>query len=158
MLFKIVVESSFNYPNFQESWAHCYRLKQLIRGSNTNTFVEAQFNILKDGILKRCKEYNINGLLDKLLNEFNSLYQGKLLSLASGTFDGIYRRRCCGKDKHKTTEKETRFCLPSDEQERYFLSKAMHLGNSVCIAQVCQTRLFLTLLICRLVFVRVMLD
>ena len=59
----ILIENTFSYPNFQtyieslydikESWACCYRVNKLIRGSNTNNYVESQFNVIKDGIFKR---------------------------------------------------------------------------------------------------------
>ena len=46
----------------KEEWALCYRKHLLIRGNNTNNPVEAQFLVLKDDILNRTKEVNINGL------------------------------------------------------------------------------------------------
>ena len=69
--------------------------------------MKSQFEILKDGILRRHKEYNINGPLGKLLAEFNNHYKDKLLSVASGTFDGIYSQRYCCKDKTRTKAKKT---------------------------------------------------
>ena len=52
-------------------WAHCYRNDLRTRGNNTNNPVEAQFLTLKDTILKRTKEVNINGFFEKLTCEFN---------------------------------------------------------------------------------------
>ena len=34
------------------SWAKCYRRDLVIRGSDTNNYVEAQFLVLKDTILR----------------------------------------------------------------------------------------------------------
>ena len=45
--------------------------------------VEAQFNVLKDSVLKRTKEVNINGLLTKIIEDFNDHYVTKLSTLAS---------------------------------------------------------------------------
>ena len=76
----------------KEEWALCYRKHLLIRGNNTNNPVGAQFLVLKDDILNRTKEFNINGLLDKLTKEFSDHYKVKILNVASGRFDGCYTR------------------------------------------------------------------
>jgi len=62
----------------------------ITRGNNTNNPIEAQFLTLKDTILKRTKEVNINGLFEKLAGEFDEHYKVKLLNVASGSFDGVY--------------------------------------------------------------------
>ena len=126
--YKNLLESTFNYANFQsyiqglydikEAWACCYRNDTIIRGSNTNNFVESQFNVMKDGIIKRCREYNVNGLLEKIVNELDNHYQEKLLSVASGSFDGVYRRRFCGKGKAK--KGKIGFQMPSEEEKAIF--------------------------------------
>ena len=36
----------------RRSWAKCYRRDLVIRGSDTNNYVEAQFFVLKDTILR----------------------------------------------------------------------------------------------------------
>lgn len=59
----------------EKSWALWYRHKYLTRGSNTNNYVEAQFLVTKDGISKRKRQFSINQLLDKLLNEFEKIFQ-----------------------------------------------------------------------------------
>ena len=76
-----------------EHWAHCYRTHLVIRGNNTNNPVEAQFLVLKDTILERKKEINVNGLFEKLANDFDQHYKVKLLNVASGSFDGIYPKK-----------------------------------------------------------------
>ncbi|XP_057311257.1 uncharacterized protein LOC130649070 [Hydractinia symbiolongicarpus] len=90
-----------NVYDMRERWCLCYRRKMTIRGNNTNNFVEAQFLVLKDNILNRTKEININGLFEKLTKDFNDHYKSKLLSVANGRFDGIYSRRFMGKTKEK---------------------------------------------------------
>ena len=99
----------------KESWACCYRANSITRGSKTNNYVESQFNVIKDGILKRCREYNINGLLEKIVDELDNHYQDKLLSVASGSFDGVYRRRFCG--KNGGTNERIGFQMPSNEEK-----------------------------------------
>ena len=94
------------YPNANEyfnnvldisgSWALAYRSDILVRGNNTNNYVEAQFLVIKDEILNRVKEYNVLGLVDKLTINLEAHYQAKLLSIAEGSFDGIYSGRFMG--------------------------------------------------------------
>ena len=93
-----------NLYEMRASWAHCFRKDLRIRGNNTNNAVEAQFLVLKDSILKRTKEVNINGLFEKLTNglfeeltnQFDDHYKVKLLNVASGNFDGVYSSRFKG--------------------------------------------------------------
>lgn len=80
----------------EKAWAIWYRKEFMTRGSNTNNYVEAQFLVVKDGILKRQRQFNINQLLDKLLNDFEQHFKIKLLSVADGTFDGIFSGRFKG--------------------------------------------------------------
>ena len=87
--------------NYKESWALCYRKDLITRGNNTNNNAEAQFLVIKDIILQRVKEYNINALFDKLTTDLNTHYKNKLLSVASGSFDGFYSARFTGKTKKK---------------------------------------------------------
>ena len=82
----------------EKSWALCYRKDSLTRGSNTNNYVEAQFAVVKDGILRRQRQFNINMLLDKIMTQFEEHFKIKLLSVADGTFDGIYSNRYKGRD------------------------------------------------------------
>ena len=79
-----------------ESWAKCFPTEKLIRGSNTINYVEAQFLVVKDSILGRQRQYNINMLFDKLMVEFEDHFKRRLLSVADGTFDGVYSHRFKG--------------------------------------------------------------
>ena len=74
----------------------------LTRGNRTNNYCEWQFGIRKDGILNRTKQYNINGLIEKLLEDFNHHYENKSLSVANGSFDGVYSKRFMGRGKSNT--------------------------------------------------------
>jgi hypothetical protein len=47
----------------------CFRSDLLTRGNRTNNFVEAQFLVLKDVILKRVKEYNVVALIGRITVE-----------------------------------------------------------------------------------------
>ena len=73
----------------KENWATCFRTDLMTTGTNTNNYVEAQFLVIKDTILKRQRQYNVNMLLDKLLTDFEHHLKLKLMSVADGTFDGI---------------------------------------------------------------------
>ena len=79
-----------------KAWARCFRSEYLIRGANTNNHVEAQFLVIKDTILRRQRQYNINMLFDKLMAEFEDHFKRRLLSVADGTFDGVYSQRFKG--------------------------------------------------------------
>jgi hypothetical protein len=57
----------------------------LVRGNQTNNFVEVQFLVLKDLLLRRVKEYNVVGLFDKLTIDLENHFKDKLLSIADGS-------------------------------------------------------------------------
>ena len=76
--------------NISERWARCLRNDELIRRSNANNFVEAQFLVIKESLLKRQRQFNINMLFDNVISEFEDHYKRCLLSVADGTFDGVY--------------------------------------------------------------------
>lgn len=80
--------------DIREQWA-CRDL--ITRGNNTRNPIEAQFSVIKDDILNRTKEVNINGLLKKLVFDLMDHYKQKLLNISSGTFDGCYSNRFKGK-------------------------------------------------------------
>lgn len=61
--------------------------------------MEAQFLVLKDTVLNRTKEININGLVDKLTTSLEDHYKTKLISVANGRFEGVYSRRFKGMSK-----------------------------------------------------------
>ena len=83
----------------KQEWAVCYRNNSLLRGSNTNNYVEAQFLVIKDLILHCQRQFNVNMLLGKLFSEFEDYFKIKLLSLADSTFDGEYSKRFMGFSK-----------------------------------------------------------
>ena len=58
--------------------------------------VKAQFLVIKDNILRRQRQFNRNMLMDKLLVQLEDHYKLKLLSIADGTFDGVYSSRFKG--------------------------------------------------------------
>ena len=113
-------------------WALCFRTNMLTRGNNTNNYCESQFGIIKDGILNRTKQYNVNGRIEKLLEDFNHHYENKLLSVANGSFDGVYSKRFMGRGKSNT--EGVGFKMPSPEEVILFLSKLVSLGDSVFTA------------------------
>ena len=105
----------------REGWALCFRKELPLRGNNTNNFCEAQFLVIKDDILNRQKEVNVVGLIDKLTNELDAHYKNKLLSVASGKFDGIYSRRFRG----------IGYQIPSLEQQNKIVESLTSLGQNV---------------------------
>ena len=82
--------------DIRDNWAKCFRKEQLLRGLHTNNFVEAQFLVVKDTILKRQRQYIINQLLDAIMIEFENHFKQRLLTVANGTFDGVFSSRFKG--------------------------------------------------------------
>lgn len=74
-------------------WAKYFRTEKLIRRSNTNNYVEAQFLVVKNTSSIRQRQYNIDMLFDKLMLEFEDHFKRRLLSVADGTFDVVYSYR-----------------------------------------------------------------
>jgi hypothetical protein len=134
-------EVVLTYPNFckyveavcedRQSWALCYRVNLPLRGNNTNNYCEAQFLILKDEILNRQKEVNVVGLMDKFTTEFDQHYRNKLLSVASGKYDGIYSRRFKGLEKKKT--EGAGFKKLTAEQEKLTLENVEKVTDNIFI-------------------------
>ena len=54
----------------KQEWAVCYKTNSLLRGSNTDNYIEAQSLVIKDSFLCRQRQFNVNMLLDKLFSEF----------------------------------------------------------------------------------------
>ena len=104
-----------------ESWALAYRSDLTVRDNNTNNYVESQFLVIKDEILNRVKEYNVVGLLDKLVGDLETHYKNKLMSIADGSFDGVYGSRFKGILKH----------LPSVQVQEEIATKIVKLGNEM---------------------------
>lgn len=111
----------------KQAFALCFRAELPVRGNHTNNFVESQFLVLKDTILRRVKEYNVIGLVDKLTVELQDHYKDKLLSIADGSFDGQYRRRFMGKGK----DGGTGFKVPNANELDIYLSSIEKFDNNV---------------------------
>ena len=114
----------------REAFAHCYRSSLPIRGNHTNNFVESQFLVLKDIILKRTEEYNVVALLDRLLTDLDSHYKEKLLSIADGSFDGHFRRRFKGKGKTKKDGGQG-FIIPTEDEQLRFAETVKKFPNDI---------------------------
>ena len=84
--------------------------------------------VIKDEILKRQKEVNVVALVDKLTNEFDQHYKNKLLSVASGKFDGIYSERFKGKSKRK--HDGVGYQIPSKPEQDLALQHLEALGRN----------------------------
>ena len=94
----------------------CFRSDLITRGNRTNNFVEAQFLVLKDVILRRVKEYNVVALIDKLTVDLENHYKEKILSIADGSFDGNFRSRFIGNGKKGDP---TGYKTPSEKEKRF---------------------------------------
>ena len=85
---------------------------------------------MKDEILNRQKEVNVVGLLDKFTAEFGQHYHNKLLSVASGKYDGIYSRRFKGDGKN--TE-GVGFQLPTSEDQKIAMENTTKVGENMFV-------------------------
>ena len=67
-----------------------YILKIYVTQVNAGQDVEAYFLVIKDLLLKRQRQFNMNMFFDKVMGEFEDHCKRHLLSVADGTFDGVY--------------------------------------------------------------------
>ena len=100
-----------------------------MRGNNTNNPMESQFLVIKDEVLNRTKEININGLLDKLTNDFMQHFKIKLLNVDSGKFDDCYSNRFKGCEKKKG--EGLGFTLPSESEQQRLVSSSEVIAPGV---------------------------
>ena len=63
---------------------------------NINNCVDAQFMVIKNSLLKRQRQFNINMLFEKEMGEFEDHYKRCLLPVADGTFDRVYSQHFKG--------------------------------------------------------------
>ena len=77
--------------------------------------------------MRRVKEYNVVGLIDKLTIDLEDHYKDKILSLADGIFDGQYRQRFMGKGK----DGGTGFKVPNEEEHDHYLRTVEQFSNNV---------------------------
>ena len=104
-----------------ESWALAYRSDLTVRDNNTNNYAESQFLVIKDEILNHVKEYTVVGRLDKLVRDLETQYKTKRMSIADGSFDGVYGSRIKGSLKH----------LPSVQGQEEIGTNIVKLGNEM---------------------------
>lgn len=76
----------------REEWALCYRHNLPLRNNNTNNYVESAVRVLKDSILRRMKAFNIQQLLDFIVNQLESHYERRLIDVANSRFDNVQAR------------------------------------------------------------------
>ena len=90
-----------------------------------------QFLVIKDEVLNRTKEININGLIDKLTVELMDHYKVKLLNVASGKFDGCYSRHFKGLGR--ANGETVGFKLPAPEETERILHDVIPISEKIYI-------------------------
>ena len=110
----------------KEAFALCFCAELPVRGNHTNKFAEAQFLVLKDTILKRVKEYNVLGLIDKVTIDLEDHYKDELLSLADSSLDGQYGQCFLGRGKDGGTD----FKVPNQEERDWYLHTVEQFSNN----------------------------
>lgn len=112
----------------RQDWSLCYRQEMMTRGHETNNNAEAQFLVMKEGLLQRIKDYNIVSLFEKITVALEGHYIERLVSISNGSFDLHYGRRYAGKSV-KTGE--LGFAIPSREQSKRMLEGVQSLGGKM---------------------------
>lgn len=79
---------SYKYPQYKkyvdskieqtDAWCLYYRQSLIIRGADTNNYVEVMFRLIKDISLERTKAYNLTQLTDFVVSSFDSYYKQRL--------------------------------------------------------------------------------
>ena len=87
---------------------------------------------MKDLILQRVKEYNVNALFDRLTQELDQHYKDKLLSASSGSFDSYSSRRYLGKSKKQKTE-GVGFHKPSVSEMNEMVRNCEHQDGNIFV-------------------------
>ena len=147
--FKIIMEENqfytTNYPKFatylenlfeiKRSWSLGYRKDStlLTRGHNTNNIAESQFRIIKEWIMQRVKEYNVNALFSKLTKDLEDHYINKLLSISSSTNDLFVSPKFTGK---KTKMGDIGFKKRSPNEAKHFWKWWSVEGKTYLLSQV----------------------
>ena len=67
----------------REYWAFSNHQDLPVRGNMTNNFCEAAMRVLKDQILPRTKEFNVQQLLDFIMSRMEAYYQRRCLYVAN---------------------------------------------------------------------------
>ena len=80
----------------EQSWCKAYLSKLPMRGNTTQNYVESQFRVIKDEILHRVQGYNLNEVIDIMVEQLEYHFQDKTLSVSNGSFDGIFSSRFKG--------------------------------------------------------------
>ena len=75
-------------------------------------------------------QFNINALLSKLFDDFENHFKMKLLSVADGSFDGIYNARFSGIQKKKL-KPANGFNIPSEEIQDNLVEHCIDQGNNL---------------------------
>ena len=95
-----------NVLDLKDAWSLAQPSDLMLRENHTNNYVKSQFLVIKDEILKRVKEYNVIGLINKICYDRDYHYKTNMLSLSDGSFDGIYSSRFKGLLKRLPTPAE----------------------------------------------------
>ena len=123
----------------RHKWAICFRQHLLIRGNQTNNYVEAGIKILKEIIFSHVKAYNVIEMVSFVTDTMELYYQRRLLHLANKRIDRYISFRYCGM-KSCTIPKES---IIQDEAPNIFFVQSrqcrgdiytvdMHLGVCTC--------------------------
>lgn len=73
--------------NSIESWCLFFRQHLMIRGSETNNYIEVMFRLFKDISLERTKAYNLTQPTDFVISSFEAYSKQRLLDLVMNTLN-----------------------------------------------------------------------
>jgi MULE transposase domain len=107
----------------RQDWALCYRREDnlLLRGNNTNNYVEAAMRILKDQVLHRVKAFNIVQLVEFVTTRLDAHYRRKLLNGANNRTTKrktrVYNLPATNVAQQIVQLSECQFSVPSEKTE-----------------------------------------
>lgn len=121
-------------------WALAFRTNLLIRGNNTNNYVERGFGILKDIVFARTQAYNPVQVFQYIIFNMENFYRRRLLSFAhrrSDYFQVTKRFMCPGWETVdvnfiQQTSVENEFSVLSTSQYNLFYIVNSEIGTCTC--------------------------
>lgn len=108
----------------RQLWAVSFRSGLLLRGNNTNNYIERSFGLLKDIIFARVQAYNIVQVFQFIATSMEHFYERRLLGIAHshpGHLEIAKRFLCRGWDEINATEiqqtdVENEYLVPSQKR------------------------------------------
>jgi hypothetical protein len=121
-------------------WALSFRSGLLIRGNNTNNYVERSFGILKDIVFARTQAYNCVQVFQFVISNMERFYERRLIGFANrhpSSLQIAKRFLCPGWEKVEAnsiqkTKIEHEYLVPSTQNANTFYTVNSEIGTCSC--------------------------